>query len=720
MSVAFAFNQVYAMRNILELMPVIGGLLTPRRLAKGVAVLLFGVVIFQTAWLAEDAFVTFRTVDNFVHGYGLTWNVAERVQAYSNPLWMLLLIPFYWLSGEIYYTATALSLAVSLAAVVAFIARFVVSGRVALLAACVLVCSKAFTDYSTSGLENPLTHLLLVVFYAVFLDRNRDPNAIWQLALLGALGAVNRLDAAVFFAPPLAYVLWNHWGRRAIRGFCVGLTPLILWELFSLVYYGFLFPNTAYAKLGTGVPLAARLARGVSYLHNSLVIDPWTFSVIVLALVIVWQKRDLGTLSLAAGVVLYLLYTVYIGGDFMSGRFLAAPFWGAVILLFHCGDFRRPATSLALFSATMLVAALVPYTPLLSGVDYAPEQADLHRDERGKFYQNTGLLRSLLREEDGPFPDHWWAERARQVRGGNLQPQIIPGLVEGMLIQPAMYDSTIVAVWMNIGFSGYYAGPGVHIVDAIGLSDPFLARLPSREDPYTGAGHDGRIVPAGYLETIITGTDQFVDARLGKYYDALCVATRGDLFSVRRVVEIWKLNTGAYEELLEWSFFRYPSELEKALSDVRMEPRNPEHRLRVAWEYFKSGEQQSALVALNDAIEINPASFLNFVLVGKMLDGQGHSKKAEIAYRQALYNSPPYLQRLAAAGDDVGILHAYSEMADIYIRLHEEEKAAGVYRDILQRDFAAAGVQLYARMGEFFAALGMEAESVESRRRANK
>ncbi len=49
MSVAFAFNQVYAMRNILELMPVIGGPLTPRRLAEGVAVLLFGVVMFQTA-----------------------------------------------------------------------------------------------------------------------------------------------------------------------------------------------------------------------------------------------------------------------------------------------------------------------------------------------------------------------------------------------------------------------------------------------------------------------------------------------------------------------------------------------------------------------------------------------------------------------------------------------------------------------------------------------
>ena len=45
MTVVFSFNPVYALRKILELMPVIGGLLTPRRLANGVAVLLFAVVM---------------------------------------------------------------------------------------------------------------------------------------------------------------------------------------------------------------------------------------------------------------------------------------------------------------------------------------------------------------------------------------------------------------------------------------------------------------------------------------------------------------------------------------------------------------------------------------------------------------------------------------------------------------------------------------------------
>ena len=35
------------------------------------AVLLYGVVLLRTAWLSEDAVITFRTVDNFIQGFGL-------------------------------------------------------------------------------------------------------------------------------------------------------------------------------------------------------------------------------------------------------------------------------------------------------------------------------------------------------------------------------------------------------------------------------------------------------------------------------------------------------------------------------------------------------------------------------------------------------------------------------------------------------------------------
>jgi arabinofuranosyltransferase len=55
-------------------------------LACVVLLALFAVVLCRTAWVGDDAYITFRTVDNLVHGYGARWNVDERVQAYTHPL----------------------------------------------------------------------------------------------------------------------------------------------------------------------------------------------------------------------------------------------------------------------------------------------------------------------------------------------------------------------------------------------------------------------------------------------------------------------------------------------------------------------------------------------------------------------------------------------------------------------------------------------------------
>ena len=69
---------------------------------------------------------------------------------------------------------------------------------------------------------------------------------------------------------------------------------------------------------------------------------------------------------------------------------------------------------------------------------------------------------------------------------GEVQTHIKPGQAEGTLVAPMVRGNGVVAAWMNIGLSGFYAGPEVHIVDAIGLSDPLLARLPARFDPEAG------------------------------------------------------------------------------------------------------------------------------------------------------------------------------------------------------------------------------------------
>ena len=136
------------------------------------ALALFGLVLVRNAWMADDAFITLRSIDQFLRGQGLGFNFGERVQAYTHPLWLWVLMPAYSVSREAFYAPLLTSIAVSAAAIWVFSRRGVSpSGRVVSpeMGTAVVLCllgSKAFMDYSTSGLENPLSHLLLALFFA--------------------------------------------------------------------------------------------------------------------------------------------------------------------------------------------------------------------------------------------------------------------------------------------------------------------------------------------------------------------------------------------------------------------------------------------------------------------------------------------------------------------------------------------------------------------------
>lgn len=131
--------------------------------------LIYLVTIIKTAWLSDDAYISFRVVDNLVNGYGLRWNIAERVQVFTNPLWTLLISGFYFFTHEIYFTVTFVSIVISLFAVglVVFNRRITTSVSGATLILLIFIFSKAFTDYSTPGLENPMIYLCLAGFMAV-------------------------------------------------------------------------------------------------------------------------------------------------------------------------------------------------------------------------------------------------------------------------------------------------------------------------------------------------------------------------------------------------------------------------------------------------------------------------------------------------------------------------------------------------------------------------
>ncbi len=491
-----------------------------------VSLAFFLFIIIKDGWLSDDAYITFRTVDNFIHGFGLTWNIDERVQVYTHPLWMFFLSVVYFCTRQIYYSALLLSIAISFIAIAIFALYLAKSPYIAAMGILILAASKSFVDYSTSGLENPLTHLLIVLFMLVFYSDRRNTRSIFWLSLIAALAALNRMDTLLLFAPPLIYKLYKSPTFMNIKAALLGFLPFVFWEAFSLWYYGFLFPNTAYAKLDTGIGAAQLLHQGIGYFISSAKFDPILFIIIAAGFSLTFISREWRNIPFLLGIILYFLYTLKIGGDFMAGRFLTAPFLIVMILLIRGSYPSLKWIWIPVLAGVVFFGFLTPdsrwYPIITSNVMIDGRGV---ADERAAYVDATGILNALRGIQ---MPNSPYAQGGLQARFSNQK---------------------VAVVLSRIGFFGFEAGPYVHVVDRPALADPLLARLPSQ--PHWRIGHFHRGIPAGYLETLESGTDVIKSKELALYYAKLRYVTSGPLFDLHRLIEIWKLNTGAYDYLLK-------------------------------------------------------------------------------------------------------------------------------------------------------------------------
>jgi arabinofuranosyltransferase len=97
-----------------------------------------------------------------------------------------------------------------------------------------------------------------------------------------------------------------------------------------------------------------------------------------------------------------------------------------------------------------------------------------------------------------------------------------------------------------VGFSGYFAGPGTHIIDIYALGDPLLARLPAM--PTFRVGHFERRIPDGYDETVARGVNKISDPDLAAYYDRLHLIVAGPIFSRARLWTTAGMLLGRYDQ----------------------------------------------------------------------------------------------------------------------------------------------------------------------------
>lgn len=471
-----------------------------------------GWIWYRNAWITDDPFITFRTVEQLLAGHGLRFNVHERVQAFTHPLWLALLVPLRAAGLPLPAAAFLLS-ALAVAGALALLWR--VLGRDPVrwsLAALLLFASRTLADFTSSGLETPLALLLVVAFArATFAagETGAGRRPLWPVALLAAALALTRLDLALLALPALA-LLATERGRiapgRAAAELAAGLAPLVAWLLFAAFYYGSPWPNTALAKLGSGVPRGALAAQGWSYLTVTARWDSLWLPLLAAAAYVAWRGGRVAV-ALAAGGALHALYVITIGGDFMVGRFWQPATALALVLAVR----GLPARGVRWGTVVAAAALLLPHSALFTGEGYAPAW---RLGSSGR----TGIV-----DEKGNPPGSEWL-RDLLLRGwpAPATEPLAPPRVEGVLGRP-----------------GYRAHLLQILVDPNALADPLLARLPCT--PPWQIGHFRRPVPAGYLESLATGSNRIADAGIAALFADVRTVVSGPLLGPGRVAAALRL-----------------------------------------------------------------------------------------------------------------------------------------------------------------------------------
>ena len=486
-------------------------------------------VVIVFAWVGDDAQITLRQVWNFIQGYGITFNIPDRVQAFTHPLWFLILSLATFITQELYYTTVILSIVIAIISVFLLLKLEFTQERTditIITPVILLLFSWSFFDYTTSGLENPLA-FLLVGLLLNNLSREDWKDKLQLSYILMALLVLTRFDYFVLFLPLALLLLFECKSiKQALLVILPGLILLLMWHCFATFYFGFTFPNTYYSKLGTDIPIQNYINNGMEYL-NSLKLDTSSTFIIISGILLTLISKNKILYSLSTGLILYLLYIVWSGGDFMLGRYFSILIYlsiGLIILSLKNNLILNKSTKNFHMLSLLLICIINGSTqqyPFNKGtnVNYKPRVSyNYIGDERGGNYRSSGLLSS----ERTPL-----LNKKKRLEKQPKTYRTVCGLLGGLA----------------------HSDPTHYLIDLCTLTDPFLARIPPIQTGFFTTGHLIRMMPTGYGERLLGNIDTLPDESLNEMLDDILLVTRGDLFKWERMMAIWRLNTGYYNQL---------------------------------------------------------------------------------------------------------------------------------------------------------------------------
>ncbi len=317
-------------------------------------------ILVVLEFVKDDAYISFRYAHNLVHGKGLVFNVGDKLEGYTNFLWVLILAPFEALGWDLFQVCEVIGTALGIGLLIET-TRFSwwlggerkdLSGA---WASVWLATSSSMVLWAKGGLEQPLAQLLPVVG-AFLLWRSRDAlstlgegldprgksrlerNHLVAGVLLG-LGCLTRPELhaiAAIVALPLAFdvVRTRKLSRGALlylAGVLAVTVPAHAWRYW---YYGSLFPNTFYVKTGTGAQI---WKEGLKTLRDMFEFNATGALFVLAPLAFADRKRLVEKTTMAVIAVVFFVFYVKVGVDEMQWHRLYLPALPFVAILAALG-----------------------------------------------------------------------------------------------------------------------------------------------------------------------------------------------------------------------------------------------------------------------------------------------------------------------------------------------------------------------------------------------
>jgi len=295
---------------------------------------------FQYA--VDDAFITFSFSENLAAGDGPLFAADQRVEGYSNFLWVVLVALPLTVAPELSPLLVArwlcLPFALLLSAALWTLVRRLSGSRVAALAALFLLGGTSSLALAClSGLETYAFTALVTAGVGLHLLSRQDSRWAVVAPWLLLAAALTRFDGLLPYLVLGGWEAGRAWrgDRSARRTFLKRWGPPLVvfaaWFAWRWSYYGLPLPSTVYAK-----SLIPRLlpTRGLQYVLQELAGSGLLFALVPAGLLLAWRRPE--TRPLLLFLVIDLAYVAAAGGDWMPfGRFVlpVVPLALAVVVL---------------------------------------------------------------------------------------------------------------------------------------------------------------------------------------------------------------------------------------------------------------------------------------------------------------------------------------------------------------------------------------------------